>query len=102
MPWTSRKPELFILQAVPCDFALPPCGIICSGSVSGNVQDAAAKAEEKADPTAAKVVDKAGDTAHKATKTAHQKWDAVKPEEKVDQAADKATKQVKVCLSAFE
>jgi len=58
-------------------------------------QDAAGKAEKEADPTAKKVTDAAGDTSHKAAKATHDKWDEVKPEEKVDQAAEKATNTVK-------
>ena len=68
-------------------------------------QDAATTAEKEAEPTAAKVVDTAGDTAHDVTKATHQKWEEVKPEEKVDQAAEQTTKTVKVsccCLSTMQ
>ena len=61
----------------------------------------ATTAEKEAEPTAAKVVDTAGDTAHDAAKATHQKWEEVKPEEKVDQAADQATKTVKVPATVF-
>lgn len=62
------------------------------------MQDAADKAEKNADPLAEKATNKAGEAAHTAVKTTHQKWDEVKPEEKVDQAAEKASKTVQASL----
>ena len=58
------------------------------------MQDAADKAEKNADPLAEKATKKAGEAAHTAVKTTHQKWEEVKPEEKVDQYAEKASKTV--------
>ena len=43
------------------------------------------------------MTDAAGDAAHDAVKSTRDKWEEVKPEEKVDQAAEKATATVKVC-----
>ena len=59
-----------------------------------HMQDAADKAEKNADPLAEKATNKAGEAAHTAVKTTREKWEEVKPEEKVDQYADKASKTV--------
>lgn len=67
------------------------------------LQDAATKAEKEADPTAKRVTDAAGDAAHDAAKSTRDKWEEVKPEEKVDRAAKQAKDSVQVrdvCLSA--
>lgn len=62
------------------------------------MQDAATKAEKEADPTAKRVTDAAGDAAHDAVKSTRHKWEEVKPEEKVDQAATDATERVQASL----
>ena len=70
-------------------------------TTKAHVQDAADKAEKNADPLAEKATNKAGEAAHTAVKTTHQKWEEVKPEEKVDQYAEKASKTVQASLEAF-